>query len=532
MAAAGGSANSGGASSTGGQPSSTSGGAALAGGNANSAGERSSQAGQGGASETGGSEGAEPLLPRPELVISGQNAGYFKPGSWKKVSTAAVVTVNSSQTYQTMRGFGGAFSERGWVALGALGSADRALAMRLLFSRNDGANFTWGRIPMGANHYARERFTYDDIDEGSDETLEHFSIERDQDPSGGVMPFVQAAQAIRSDIKFWAVPWTPPPWMKDNRAYDGGSMIASAPNLATYANYFVRFIQAYENAGIPIHSVHPQNEPDWVGTSPSCAWGPSSSNTADTLGAPFLGNFVVNHLYPAVRSAGLDTEIWYGTFSDPEHCSTYWRELVDEGGSRLVQGVGLQWGCQNADEMRADNPELVIMMSEHQPGNSPWASPAASLEAADASSFWSEQAPNNYNFGIQTWALFKDWIGKTNVNVYNAWHMVLDDEGVSLDTDVRWPQNSLLAVDLEAKKLVVTPAYYVFRHISQFLDPGAVRIGTTGGDALAFKNPDGYIVTIVHNESTEDQAMVVAVEGTNYQFNVPGSGWATLNIKP
>ena len=62
-----------------------------------------------------------------------------------------------------------------------------------------------------------------------------------------------------------------------------------------------------------------------------------------------------------------------------------------------------------------------------------------------------------------------------------------------------WPQNALLTVNTSAKTLTVTPAYYVFRHVSQYVDPGAKVVATSGGDALAFKNPDGTIVAVIYN---------------------------------
>jgi glucosylceramidase len=62
-----------------------------------------------------------------------------------------------------------------------------------------------------------------------------------------------------------------------------------------------------------------------------------------------------------------------------------------------------------------------------------------------------------------------------------------------------WPQNALLTVDTATKTLNITPTYYVFRHCSQFVTPGAKVVGTSGGDAVAFKNPDGSIVAVMYN---------------------------------
>jgi len=107
---------------------------------------------------------------------------------------------------------------------------------------------------------------------------------------------------------------------------------------------------------------------------------------------------------------------------------------------------------------------------------------------------------------------------------------VLDTVGMNLDVGRPWPQNALLVVDRAEATLKVTPAYYVFRHLSQFVDPGARRIGTTGdADALAFKNPDGSIVTVLYNADASARDLTLGVSATSLRFTVPARGWATVN---
>jgi glucosylceramidase len=109
--------------------------------------------------------------------------------------------------------------------------------------------------------------------------------------------------------------------------------------------------------------------------------------------------------------------------------------------------------------------------------------------------------------------------------------MVLDTAGASIDTTRVWPQNALLTVDPATRTLNITPAYYVFRHISQFVVPGAKVTATSGGDNLAFKNPDGSIVVVLFN-SGPAKAMTVAAGGKKLQFAMPAQGWATLITRP
>jgi glucosylceramidase len=155
------------------------------------------------------------------------------------------------------------------------------------------------------------------------------------------------------------------------------------------------------------------------------------------------------------------------------------------------------------------------MQTEHQCGNYPW-------NGGDAS-----RAPNDHAYGEESWSLFTKWINQ-GVHSYLAWNMILDTLGRSLD-DVRpWAQNALLAVDRNSGTLVITPTYYVFRHMAQWVNPGSVRVAING-DGLAWKNPDGSIVAVVHNGGGSAAQTTMSIGGTNVQFEIPARGWATVN---
>src|SRR6185369_9555862 len=129
---------------------------------------------------------------------------------------------------------------------------------------------------------------------------------------------------------------------------------------------------------------------------------------------------------------------------------------------------------------------------------------------------------NDYAYAIESWGYLRDWL-KAGANGYSAWNMVLDTVGKSIDAQRPWPQNALLTVDRQSKTLVATPAYYV--------DPNAVRIDATGGDAVAFKNPDGSLVAVVYNSANQAASTTVAMGATTYQAMVPAQGFATLHVK-
>ena len=113
---------------------------------------------------------------------------------------------------------------------------------------------------------------------------------------------------------------------------------------------------------------------------------------------------------------------------------------------------------------------------------------------------------------------------------YSAWNLVLDKVGWGIDTDRKWAQNSLLVVD--EGKLIKTPCYYLFRHLCQFVDPGAKVVETSTRDALAFKNPDGSMVAVVYAAANAGKPdYTISMAGKKIAFAMPSDGWATVIVK-
>ena len=265
--------------------------------------------------------------------------------------------------------------------------------------------------------------------------------------------------------------------------------------------------------GITIGAIHPQNEPGYETRYPSCLWTAAGET-----------KFIGTYLGPTFASRSVKAEIYLGTMSnnDAGKDGTIVTTVNgDATASSYVKGYGLQWNMLPiVTGLKSRN--LNIVQSEHKCGNYPW-------NPAGFPAFNPDKAPNDYAYAVESWGYIRDWI-KAGVNVYSAWNMVLDTAGKNLDSMRPWPQNALLTVDTTAKTLTVTPVYYVFRHASQYVDPGAKVVGTTGGDALAFKNPDGTIVAVLYNSGAAKK-MIVAVAGKKEQFDMPANGWATLNWK-
>jgi glucosylceramidase len=444
-----------------------------------------------------GAGGSEPVV-EPTLTTSSEATGWSN-GEVTVGGSNATITVNDGQTYQTWDGFGGTFNEKGWEAMKSLSQEDRDLVLRLLFSSTEGAGFTYGRVPVGSSDYGLDRYTLNETD--GDYAMASFSIDRDK---RDLIPYIKAALEVKPNIRFWASPWSPPTWMKDNNAFDRGNMKSDTQTLDAHALYLARFVEEYALEGITIEAIHPQNEPGYAQDYPSCLW---SAQTMTT--------YIANHLGPLFAERLPDTEVWLGTMSNESEATIVSSVMGNSTAASYIKGIGLQWNMEGQATNYSNAYDFPIMQSEHRCGNYPW------------EGSYQQVAPNDYAYGVESWGLIKGWIEK-GVNSYLAWNMVLDTDGRSLDTVRPWSQNALLVVNTGAGTLKQTVTYNVFRHLAQFVEPGAVRVGVSG-DALAFKNPDGSIVTVIRNSGGSPSQQTLSVGGTMVQFEIPGNGWATVN---
>jgi glucosylceramidase len=481
--------------------------------------------GASGATAGGASAGTSGEVSTPPLITSSDGAFWKTTGTLTPVTSGnADVTIGTSGT-QSWTGFGGTFNEAGWDALGALSDGDKQLALRLLYDAADGANLAYGRIPIGASDYAMSEYTLDDT--ANDASMAQFKIDRDLDK---LIPFIKAAKVVKPDIRFWASPWTPPPWMKSNNSYDtvsgktppyaasDGYMKNDAATMNAFALYLEKFVEAYAAQEITIEAVHPQNEPGYGNPYPSCYWD----------SATFL-TFIKTYLGPLFSQKLPNTQIWAGTMSAPGDGDIATAVAADSTAMQYVKGFGLQWNT--SDKVATLKSKGPVMMAEHRCGNYNFNVSNPSGDFTWSQSQYDASKPqNDFAYGIESWKFIRDWI-KLGVNSYAAWNMVLDTSGANLNNSSPWHQNALLVVDRTAKTLTKTPAYYVFRHVSQYVGLPATVVSATGGDALGFKNPDGSYTVVIYNKDSA-RTMIASVGGKKLQFDMPGNGWATIKYKP
>ena len=396
-----------------------------------------------------------------------------------------VVRLNSAAVRQRIDGFGGCFNELGWDALQALDSGQRAVALRALFDAS-GCNFNLCRVPMGANDFAREWYSFDETP--GDYAMTHFSIARDQTI---LIPFIKAAMGCQPQLAVWGVPWSPPAWMKTSNSYKGGNMRQDPQSLAAYALYFSKYVRAYRAAGINLYAVHPQNEPMYNNNVyPQCAWSGNEINT-----------FLRDYLVPQLKKDHVDVQVWLGTIASTNLAGYIDLVLGDAATRPAISGVGYQWGGQDA----------LLATHEKYPGQKLM---QTETECNDGANSWGE--------GMAT---FRKIIADMNhfASSYMFWNLVLDERSTST---WGWRQNSLLKIDTASKAIIYNPEFYSMKHFGHFLQPGAVRIDVSAaakagggktdfmaGNVAAFRNPSGDLVVMFSNGG--DNSLPITLQSGN-----------------
>ena len=312
--------------------------------------------------------------------------------------------------------------------------------------------------------------------------MEHFSVEHDERT---LIPYIHRAQEWQPNMQLFSSPWSPPTWMKRPKAYNYGRLVQTPENLKAYAKYFVKYIQAYAEHGITVNQLHVQNEVFADQKFPSALWD-----------AEALKVFIRDYLGPAFEEAGLDTDIWLGTLNGPEDMAwtggygmklnNYNRFvdniLFDDGARKYIKGIAYQWAGQNCIARTHESwPEIELIQSESECG----------------------MGDNTWEYAEYIFHLINHYL-RNGATAYTYWNMILDDQ----DSTWGWWQNSLFTITADTHEVRRNPEYYVMRHFSHFVKPGAHVLGTTGhfnSMAIAFRNPDGTIVVVAQNALEEER---------------------------
>ncbi|MEI9957722.1 MAG: glycoside hydrolase [Ferruginibacter sp.] len=210
-------------------------------------------------------------------------------------TTTQTITIDSTQTYQTVDGFGYTLTGGSATLINSLPAATKSSLLNELFGSDaTSIGVSYLRVSLGASDLSATVYSYDDMPATqTDVNLNNFTLSLD---TVDLIPLLKQIIAINPNIKILASPWSPPTWMKDNGSSIGGNL--QTQYYGVYAKYFVKYIQAMKAKGITIDAVTLQNEPQNPANNPSMSMSATQEAT-----------FVKNNLGPEFQTAGLSTKI-------------------------------------------------------------------------------------------------------------------------------------------------------------------------------------------------------------------------------
>jgi len=421
------------------------------------------------------------------------------------------ITLDPKKTYQTIAGMGASLEHTTCANLSRLSEEKREEVIERLVSPETGIGMNLMRICMGTPDFTGEPwYTYNDMPPGEkDESLANFTIEKDR---AYILPVLKKALEKNPELQFYASPWSPPGWMKTSDDIIGGHLYPKY--YGVYAQYFVKFIRAYEAEGIPIRAVTVQNEPGvnkrddvkswWY---PSCQWSlVVDEDTWWPVPLEIMGHaerdFIRDHLGPAFRKADLTTRIW--CFDHNLNNLWYPRAILsDANAAQYVEGT--------AFHPYAGKPEDMGGFREEFP---------------DKSVFLSEGSMFGLKGATKIIAFLRNWASS-----YNAWVTMIDSNGGPNNGPFK-ASRTCVTLDADTLEVDYHFDYYMYGHFMKFVRRGAVRIDSGESTEelanVAFKNPDGSIVLVLVNTSTDKKSMAISLDGSSLRTSIPGSSVVTF----
>jgi glucosylceramidase len=435
------------------------------------------------------------LTPQPDIAMAARD------------SSAVDVVIDTKSMYQTITGFGAAMTDSSaWLLHTKLSALQRQALLTELYGPPPNLNFNMMRLTIGSSDFSLNVYTLDDIPFGkTDPQLKHFNVASNlQD----VIPMMREVLAVNPGMLTIASPWGAPAWMRTTENLLGGELQEQYEN--TYADYLVRYLDAYRSHGIPIFALTLQNEP---------AYAPISY-PGMTMGAKTRARIVSQYLGPKLAGRKPRTGIleWDHNWMPVEEPLAV---LADPDAARYIDGVA--WHCYGGSQheqgkVHRAHPDKDTYITECTGGDWPL--------SVNGELLWF--ARNLLVTGIRQWA---------RGVVY--WNLALDENhgphfgGCSACKGV-------ITINSETGEVTRNDEYYALAHFSRFVEPGAFRVNSTDTDVddrgianVAFQNAsDGSIVLVMVNLNKDERRLSVTDGRNRFEYAMPAESVATFVWDP
>ncbi|XP_069690962.1 lysosomal acid glucosylceramidase-like isoform X2 [Periplaneta americana] len=430
----------------------------------------------------------------------------------------ALFRTNTSVRYQKVLGFGGAMSDSAALNIASLSRTAQEKLLRQYFAP-EGAEYNIIRIPMGGTDFSRRHYIYANDQENLN--LTNFNL-TEEDLLYKIPIVKRAIHMSVRNISLCTTSWTSPSWMKEPRNVTGFSTRLRDEFYQLYADYYVRFLDAYEKYGLHFWALSPQNEP----TSDlyarfhynSMSWLPKEEQI-----------FVSQYLGPTLERKGFrDIKIMLNDdqrFNIPEYAT---KLLSDKQTNHYVSGIAVHFYFDSFPNSPTDIltefhelfPDKFILYTEAcivanlKPGSANTAVQLGNWDRGENYSFNIIQDMNNWAGG---------WID---------WNLVLNVDG-----GPNWVGNvvdAAVIVNATADEFYKQPMFYAQAHFSKFVLAGSTRIrlhteDDKGLEHIAFIRPDDVVVIVLLNRKNWNIDTIITTEGHgDMLLNVPAHSIHTI----
>lgn len=414
------------------------------------------------------------------------------------------VTVNENTRYQQFEGGGASITDTTAYLFrgGPISAATRDTVMRKLFSPTDGIGLSFVRNPIGASDLSRPGNV--SLDDTCCDLNDFYANGYDTN----VRLLTAQARSLNPVLRVKGVPWSAPGWMKDNGRMDQMGWL-KWEYYPMYAQYLVKYVQTYQAAGIAVNYLSVQNEPNCCQ-----AANPTAMNYPGmSWNGPGLVEFTKNHLYPALRAAGLSTKVLVHDWNYGDHPNFGAVLLADAGIRNEPLFGGIAWHGYFGDpavgtQVRNQYPSVRQFSTEHSGGT--WIGNQHNEDLADIVTY-----ARNHSSSLVKWSIALN----QNMGPHNG--------GCDVCTGLVTVQEG----GPRAGQVDYTVEYYTTGHLTKFVKPGAYRIDSTANGTVqnvAYVNPDGSKALIAHNGGTGAQSVKVVWGGQSFTYSLPARTTATF----
>ncbi|CAG9854467.1 unnamed protein product [Phyllotreta striolata] len=417
------------------------------------------------------------------------------------------ITIDQSVKYQSILGWGGAFSDSTGINIKSLNENLQNELLRSYFS-DEGLEYNLGRVPIGGTDFSTRGYTYldtlDDNDYNEDPLLTGFKLA--EEDFLYKIPLIKEAQKLSDNLLLLGSCWTSPKWMKENRDYNGVFGYLRKEMYRPWANYYVKFLDAYRNQNVSFWGITTGNEIYFALTLrdiPGILWTPEE-----------MKHWLRWHFGPTIRNSSYsDIKILANDDNRPLLTHSLSTLFSDKINLEYIDGAAIHWyfdtkyNAFNLEETHREYPDKFMLYTE-----------ACNFAQNNRASLgnWqnAEKYANNIIENLNNWVV--GWM---------EWNMALDLNGGP--TYINNSVESSITVNASGQEFFKQPSYYAIGHFSKFLPRDSVRIYSSRCDPdleiVALKRPDGGVAVIILNQSNDIQRRTIVDSA---------KGEISLNVSP